>query len=180
MVWIHGGYLLIASGSEPGYCPNEDLVRDSHIVHVSFNYRLNAFGFLALAELREVTGNYGLMDQMAALKWVQKNIQYFGGDPNKVTIYGQSSGEKSVLILNHCHNEQCGVLSYIYSLYSRNLQTHLSTLYKNIHTHTGRPMQSEANSPFFTGASLGLVSPGAVTLGDTPSNDPAEWIGSAD
>lgn len=53
MVWIHGGYLLIASGAEPGYCPNEDLVRDSHIVHVSFNYRLNAFGFLALAELRE-------------------------------------------------------------------------------------------------------------------------------
>ncbi|XP_018417662.1 PREDICTED: uncharacterized protein LOC108791619 isoform X2 [Nanorana parkeri] len=101
MVWIHGGYLLIASGSEPGYCPNEDLVMHSHMVHVSFNYRLNAFGFLALAELREgsptnTSGNYGLMDQLAALKWVQKNIQYFGGDPNKVTIYGQSSGGTSV------------------------------------------------------------------------------------
>ncbi|XP_073460435.1 para-nitrobenzyl esterase-like [Aquarana catesbeiana] len=99
MVWIHGGYFLIASGSEPGYCPNEDLV--SHTVHVSFNYRLNAFGFLALAELREgsptnTSGNYGLMDQVAALKWVQKNIQYFGGDPNKVTIYGQSAGGTSV------------------------------------------------------------------------------------
>ncbi|KAM5138307.1 para-nitrobenzyl esterase-like isoform 2-T2 [Mantella aurantiaca] len=101
MVWIHGGYLLIDSGAEPGYCPNEDLVRHSKIVHVSFNYRLNAFGFMALSELRKgsptnTSGNYGLMDQLAALKWVQKNIQNFGGDPKKVTIYGQSSGGTSV------------------------------------------------------------------------------------
>ncbi|XP_063800722.1 para-nitrobenzyl esterase-like isoform X2 [Pseudophryne corroboree] len=101
MVWIHGGYLLIFSGSEPGYSPTEHLVAHSQIVHVSFNYRLNAFGFMALPQFREgsptnSSGNYGFMDQIAALKWVQKNIQYFGGDPNKVTIYGQSSGGTSV------------------------------------------------------------------------------------
>ncbi|XP_073459949.1 LOW QUALITY PROTEIN: fumonisin B1 esterase-like [Aquarana catesbeiana] len=66
MVWIHGGCLLSISGSEPSYSPNEDLVRESHIVHVSFNYRLNAFGFLALTELREesptnTSGNHSTM-----------------------------------------------------------------------------------------------------------------------
>ncbi|XP_075044269.1 para-nitrobenzyl esterase-like isoform X2 [Mixophyes fleayi] len=101
MFWIHGGYLLILSGSEPGYSPTEDLVVHSQMVHVSFNYRLNAFGFMALSQLREgspnnTSGNYGFMDQVAALKWVQENIRYFGGDPNKVTIYGQSSGGTSV------------------------------------------------------------------------------------
>lgn len=101
MVWIHGGYLLIFSGSEPAYSPTEDLTRDSQMVHVSFNYRLNAFGFMALSLLREgsptnTSGNYGFMDQIAALQWVQKNIKSFGGDPNKVTIYGQSSGGTSV------------------------------------------------------------------------------------
>ncbi|XP_073397732.1 para-nitrobenzyl esterase-like isoform X2 [Dendrobates tinctorius] len=104
MVWIHGGYLLIGSGFEPGYCPNEDLAQWSQIVHVSFNYRLNAFGFMTLETLREgsatnSSGNYGFMDQIAALKWVQKNIASFGGDPNKVTIYGQSSGGTSVWTL---------------------------------------------------------------------------------
>ncbi|XP_069821972.1 para-nitrobenzyl esterase-like isoform X2 [Dendropsophus ebraccatus] len=104
MFWIHGGYLLINSGSEPGYGPNEDLASNSQIVHVSFNYRLSAFGFMALSLLREgsptnTSGNYGFMDQIAALKWVQKNIRSFGGDPNKVTIYGQSSGGTSVWAL---------------------------------------------------------------------------------
>ncbi|XP_053305104.1 para-nitrobenzyl esterase-like [Spea bombifrons] len=101
MVWIHGGYLHILSGSEPGYSPTEELAENSHVVHVSFNYRLNAFGFMALELLREgsptnTSGNYGFMDQVAALRWVQKNVRYFGGDPGKVTIYGQSSGGTSV------------------------------------------------------------------------------------
>ncbi|KAM4617615.1 para-nitrobenzyl esterase-like isoform 2-T2 [Discoglossus pictus] len=101
MVWIHGGYLHILSGSEPGYSPTEKLAVHSQMVHVSMNYRLNAFGFMALNTLREgsptnTSGNYGFMDQVAALLWVQKNIKNFGGDPNKVTIYGQSSGGTSV------------------------------------------------------------------------------------
>ncbi|XP_035484095.1 para-nitrobenzyl esterase [Scophthalmus maximus] len=96
VVWIHGGRLLTLSGGEPGYSPTEKLAADTGVVYVSFNYRLNAFGFLALEMLREgsptnTSGNYGLMDQIAALKWVQRNIHVFGGDPGKVTIFGQSS-----------------------------------------------------------------------------------------
>ncbi|XP_041837097.1 para-nitrobenzyl esterase [Melanotaenia boesemani] len=104
MVWIHGGYLHMLSGGEQGYSPTEKLAADTQIVYVSFNYRLNAFGFLALEILREgsprnISGNYGFLDQIAALKWVQRNIQMFGGDPEKVTIFGQSSGGTSVWTL---------------------------------------------------------------------------------
>ncbi|XP_054468446.1 para-nitrobenzyl esterase [Anoplopoma fimbria] len=104
MVWIHGGYLHMLSGGEPGYSPTEQLAADTETVYVSFNYRLNAFGFMALEVLREgsktnTSGNYGFMDQIAALKWVQRNIHLFGGDPEKVTIFGQSSGGTSVLAL---------------------------------------------------------------------------------
>ncbi|XP_039979650.1 para-nitrobenzyl esterase [Xiphias gladius] len=104
MVWIHGGYLQMLSGGEQGYSPTEKLAADTGVVYVSLNYRLNAFGFLALEILREgspknTSGNYGFMDQIAALKWVQKNIHLFGGDPGKVTIFGQSSGGTSVWTL---------------------------------------------------------------------------------
>ncbi|XP_018548383.1 para-nitrobenzyl esterase [Lates calcarifer] len=104
MVWIHGGYLHMLSGGEPGYSPTEKLAADTGMVYVSFNYRLNAFGFLALEILREgsprnTSGNYGFMDQIAALKWVQRNIHLFGGDPGRVTILGQSSGGTSVWTL---------------------------------------------------------------------------------
>ncbi|MED6247677.1 hypothetical protein ATANTOWER_012554 [Ataeniobius toweri] len=104
MVWIHGGYLQMLSGGEPGYSPTEKLAADTNVVYVSFNYRLNALGFLALEVLREgsprnTSGNYGFLDQIAALKWVQRNIRGFGGDPGKVTIFGQSSGGTSVWTL---------------------------------------------------------------------------------
>ncbi|KAM7015966.1 para-nitrobenzyl esterase [Tautogolabrus adspersus] len=104
VVWIHGGSLMALSGGEPLYSPNEKLAVDTGMVYVSFNYRLNAFGFLALEILREgspknTSGNYGFMDQIAALKWVQRNIHVFGGDPGKVTIVGQSSGGTSVKVL---------------------------------------------------------------------------------
>ncbi|KAG9334527.1 hypothetical protein JZ751_007526 [Albula glossodonta] len=104
MVWIHGGFLHMLSGSERGYSPNEELTAQTGLVYVSLNYRLNAFGFLALELLRQgsptnSSGNYGFMDQIAALRWVQKNIHVFGGDPGKVTIFGQSSGGTSVWTL---------------------------------------------------------------------------------
>ncbi|XP_060923559.1 para-nitrobenzyl esterase [Limanda limanda] len=96
MVWIHGGHLHTLSGAELCCSPTETLAANTGVVYVSFNYRLNAFGFLALEMLREgsptnTSGNYGLMDQIAALKWIQKNIHSFGGDPERVTIFGQSS-----------------------------------------------------------------------------------------
>lgn len=104
MVWIHGGYLTAMYATLPVYSPTEKLSANTGMVFVSMNYRLNAFGFMALEILRSPatnnsTGNYGFMDQILALKWIQKNIHLFGGDPNKVTIIGQSSGGTCVLAL---------------------------------------------------------------------------------
>ena len=101
-VWIHGGGLMFGSGGEPaGYTPSPSFVKNTGVVSVSFNYRLNAFGFLALNVLNEGfgAGNYGFFDQIAALKWIQANIAAFGGDKNRVTVYGQSSGGTSIVAL---------------------------------------------------------------------------------
>ena len=104
LVYIHGGYLLYFSGNWKGLHPSPEMVSNMKIVGVSFNYRLNAFGFLALKSLADVSpsktsGNYGFMDQILALKWVQANIRKFGGDPESVTLIGQSSGGTSEVAL---------------------------------------------------------------------------------
>ncbi|HEX2745934.1 MAG TPA: carboxylesterase family protein [Streptosporangiaceae bacterium] len=96
MVWIHGGALV--TGESNDYSPTK-LVEDGVIV-VTINYRLGALGFLAhpaLADANGQSGDYGLMDQQAALRWVQRNIAGFGGDPRNVTIFGESAGGLSVL-----------------------------------------------------------------------------------
>jgi para-nitrobenzyl esterase len=102
MVWIHGGGFVTGGSSEPRQ-DGEHLARKGVIV-VSMNYRLGVFGFFALPELRaesgqHAAGNYGLMDQAAALEWVHRNIAAFGGDPTKVTIFGESAGSISVSAL---------------------------------------------------------------------------------
>jgi para-nitrobenzyl esterase len=101
MVWIYGGGLQAGSASEPRQ-DGEDLTRKGVIV-VSMNYRLGVFGFMAHPELSRESGhgsgNYGLMDQIAALKWVKSNIAAFGGDPGNVTIFGESAGSSSVCAL---------------------------------------------------------------------------------
>jgi para-nitrobenzyl esterase len=102
LVWIYGGRFIGGSGSEPIY-DGEGLARKGLVV-VTFNYRTGVFGFLATPELsqesgRNASGNYGLLDQIAALRWVHQNIASFGGDPNRVTIAGQSAGAASVLHL---------------------------------------------------------------------------------
>lgn len=102
MVWLHGGGLENGSASNPLY-GGEGLAEHGVIV-VTANYRLGALGFLAHPALsREstahVSGNYGLLDQIAALSWVQRNIAAFGGDPARVTLFGQSSGSMSVSAL---------------------------------------------------------------------------------
>ncbi|KAJ8308823.1 hypothetical protein KUTeg_013697 [Tegillarca granosa] len=104
MVWIHGGSLQFSNGNWPTYSPDEQLASDTNIVYVSMNYRLHAFGFMALDILSNssptgTSGNYGFMDQVLALQWVQRNIRNFGGDPNKVTVFGQSSGGTSIFAL---------------------------------------------------------------------------------
>ena len=97
MVWIHGGALV--TGESDGYDP-ANLVRRGVVV-VTINYRLGALGFLAdgalAAQPGGPAGNYGLMDQQAALRWVHRNIARFGGDPHNVTIFGESAGGLSVL-----------------------------------------------------------------------------------
>jgi para-nitrobenzyl esterase len=99
MVWIHGGSLIKGSGSNPEY-DGEELAKKGAVV-VTINYRLGVFGFFAHPELtkesdRKSSGNYGILDQIAALEWVQKNIAAFGGDPKRVTIFGESAGSWSV------------------------------------------------------------------------------------
>lgn len=68
-----------------------------NVVLVSVNYRLNVFGFLCL-ETKEVRGNFGLLDQYFAMLWVRENIRPFGGDPDKITLFGHSSGAASVVL----------------------------------------------------------------------------------
>jgi para-nitrobenzyl esterase len=102
LVWIHGGSLAIGSGSEPVY---EGTKLAGHgLVVVTINYRLGVLGYLAhpalSAESRgNVSGNYGLLDQIAALRWLKRNIAAFGGDPSNVTIAGESAGALSVMYL---------------------------------------------------------------------------------
>ena len=96
MVWIHGGALV--TGESNDYDPTQ-LVADGVTV-VTINYRLGALGFLAhpaLADANGQSGDYGLMDQQAALRWVQRNIARFGGNPHDVTIFGESAGGLSTL-----------------------------------------------------------------------------------
>ncbi|MGW0579460.1 carboxylesterase/lipase family protein, partial [Streptomyces sp. NPDC002920] len=95
-VFIHGGGLTNGSGSQND---ESKLVRETGVIGVSLNYRLGAFGFLGLPALTEEggeSGNYGFMDQQAALRWVQRNIAAFGGNPREVTIDGESAGGWSV------------------------------------------------------------------------------------
>jgi len=102
IVWIHGGAFTGGSGTVPLYDGTE--MAKKGVVFVTINYRLGIFGFMAHPELSaenpdKVSGNYGILDQIAALKWVKKNIAAFGGDPYNVTIDGQSAGSFSVCAL---------------------------------------------------------------------------------
>ena len=99
MVWIHGGAFVFGSGSLPDSSAIQ--FAKQGVILVAFNYRLGRLGFFAFPALSgehpdEPKGNYAYMDQVAALKWVQQNIAAFGGDPNNVTIFGESAGGVSV------------------------------------------------------------------------------------
>lgn len=99
LVYFYGGGFVAGSGDEPRY-DGEAMARKG-VVAITVNYRLGIFGFFAHPELRgegseHAVGNYGLLDQTAALRWVQKNVAAFGGDPKRVTIAGESAGSFSV------------------------------------------------------------------------------------
>ncbi|RVE56376.1 hypothetical protein OJAV_G00220450 [Oryzias javanicus] len=97
MVWIHGGDFIAGSASKPMY-DGRFISNFTNTVVVNMEYRLGAFGFLVSGKdpRTSATGNYGILDQQAALLWVQQNIAVFGGDPSKVTIVGESAGAQSV------------------------------------------------------------------------------------
>lgn len=101
MVWIHGGALVVGDGSSPAY-DGASLAERGAVV-VTLNYRLGPLGFFSHPALDAAnpggTVNFGLLDEIAALKWVQQNISAFGGDPSNVTIFGESAGAQSVLAL---------------------------------------------------------------------------------
>ena len=102
MVWIYGGGFAAGSTSEPRQDGGN--LSKQGVVVVSMNYRLGIFGFFSHSELTKesrhnASGNYGLLDQLAALRWVHDNIEAFGGDPNNVTIFGESAGASSVSAL---------------------------------------------------------------------------------
>ena len=101
-LWIHGGGYFEGWGSEPEFDGQEWAAKG--VVLVSINYRLGIFGFMTYAGLSaesesHVSGNYGILDQIESLKWIKQNIAQFGGDPNNVTIFGQSAGAGSVRTL---------------------------------------------------------------------------------
>src|SRR5207253_8299359 len=102
MVWIHGGGFTRGFAGTSSY--NGEVLARKGAVIVTINYRLGIFGFFAhpalSAESRQhASGNYALLDQIAALQWVQKNIAAFGGDPTRVTIFGESAGSWSVNVV---------------------------------------------------------------------------------
>jgi para-nitrobenzyl esterase len=102
MVWLHGGGNLNGNGAESGY--DGGALASRGVVVVTLNYRLGVMGFFAHPELtsespHHSSGNYGLLDQIAALQWVQRNISQFGGDPANVTLFGESAGSIDALTL---------------------------------------------------------------------------------
>jgi para-nitrobenzyl esterase len=102
MVWTYGGGLMNGSASTPLYAG--DMLARKGVIVVTANYRLGVLGFLALPDLsrespHHVSGNYGLLDQLEALRWVHRNVGAFGGDPARVTVFGQSSGSISISAL---------------------------------------------------------------------------------
>ena len=102
MVWIHGGAFVGGTGATPWY-NGRHLATEGDVVVVTINYRLGSLGFLHLGDLGgeryASSGNVGLLDQVEALRWVRDNIAAFGGDPDQVTIFGESAGGSSVSTL---------------------------------------------------------------------------------
>lgn len=97
MLWIHGGAFTGGTGSDSTF-DGGNMASRGDVVVVTINYRLSTLGFLALDD-GELNGNYGLADQITALDWVHAHISDFGGDPERITIFGQSAGAASVRAL---------------------------------------------------------------------------------
>lgn len=95
LVWIYGGAFIHGGSAKPEYMGNK--LAEKGVVVVSFNYRIGALGFL-VSTSDGLYGNYGLDDQKTAIQWVQDNIQAFGGDPHRITLFGESAGAMSIVL----------------------------------------------------------------------------------
>ncbi|CAG9560788.1 unnamed protein product [Danaus chrysippus] len=96
LFYVHGGAFILGSGGKLMYGP--DFIVKKEVILVTFNYRLGILGFLCL-RIKEAPGNAGIKDQIAALRWVKENIAAFGGDPDNITIFGESAGATSVSLI---------------------------------------------------------------------------------
>nr|WCC58167.1 carboxylesterase [Pharsalia antennata] len=147
MVWIYGGFFQEGDSRYSSYGP--DYFLDQDVVVVTFNYRVSVFGFLSTQDAA-ASGNWGLKDQILALHWVKDNIKYFGGDPKRVTIFGESAGSASV--------------SYL-------LQTHLAKgLFRGAIMESGTSLDLWAlsrhprSTAFHLGTTLGILTTNSTTL----------------
>ncbi|XP_076647596.1 juvenile hormone esterase isoform X2 [Halictus rubicundus] len=147
MVWIHGGGFVSGAGDSSLYGPDYIIRKD--VVLVTINYRVGVFGFLNL-ETEEAPGNQGLKDQVMALKWVQENISSFGGDPNNVTIFGESAGGASVHYLCispmsqglfHKAISQSGVSTNPWAILTKNVKKHAIDLAAFLGKETTDPQE---------------------------------------
>lgn len=162
MVWIHGGGFL--NGGSSAAIFDGSAFAQQGVILVSFNYRLGRLGFFAHPALSAAAegplGNYGLMDQQAALEWVQRNIAAFGGDPEQVTIVGESAG--GISVMHHLTSPESHGLFHQAVVLSGGGRTFLSEL-RNLQDGTpDRPSAEESGIAFAT--SMGITSTGADAL----------------
>lgn len=153
LVWIHGGAFVIGAGSQSIYDASK-LVRRGDVVVVTINYRLGVFGFLDLGQPDLATPNAGLLDQIAALRWVRDHVEAFGGDPGNVTIFGESAGGMSVGSLLGCPEAQ--------GLFHKAVPQSGST--QAVHDH-----ESAASVTAAILSGLGLESPHVQKLREVPA-----------
>ncbi len=120
MVYIHGGAFIMGGSASYFFGPNYLL--DNDVILVTFNYRLGPLGFLATDD-KASAGNMGIQDQIMVLNWVKRNIEKFGGDPGKVTIFGEDAGAASASLLAlspqaNGKNNSTSTTCYMYSLWN--------------------------------------------------------------
>lgn len=162
LVWIHGGGFVNGSSAAPIY--DGSAFARQGLVAVSFNYRLGRLGFFAHPALTAAQegplGNYGLLDQLAALRWIQRNIAAFGGDPNRVTIVGESAG--GISVMHHLISPEARGLFHRAIVLSGGGRTYLTIGRKLSESTLGKPSAEESGIEFAN--SVGITGNGAEAL----------------
>lgn len=162
LVWIHGGGFLNGSAAAPIY--DGSAFAQKGLVVVSFNYRLGRLGFFAHPALTTAKegplGNYGLLDQLAALRWVQRNVVAFGGDPDQVTIMGESAG--GISVMHHLTSTEARGLFHQAAVLSGGGRTFLVGLRKLSEGSPELPSAEESGIEF--ARSVGIQATGAAAL----------------